>query len=476
MRQSSWGLHPSLWAIALLIISYCTLPASGDVVLMKDGRIFTGMIVTQTNDQVIIDTIVSGIRVKMPLRRPDIDSITLGPVDDDFFGKPKEKKKEEPTATEKVNVPAPAEPQVPAPEVPANIPAKAYLEIPIVGTFGTEVVPAGVEAALEYATQHEAIKHIVFVVDSPGGSVDAAEKILGLMKKHNARFTYHCVIKRAISASIWVVFACDTIHIIEGGTVGGAVAFSQDESTGNLEVDAKFNSVICANIRATADSKSHPAVLVEAMMIQDATAAAWTDEGGRPHIGKVVGKGVPAERVIFKDTNKTVLTLTAREATQIQMADALTGNGNAVSLGEAMGFEGWGRFNDYGGWAMTEKSRPYRDFEKKRNRIDELAHYIGSTMDEAVSNDPERAGDYSYFQRTGRFTDDSRRLWIQRTNSAIAAWERAEKGIAEFQGLLKEAASLGITDGFPELNVQNALDRCGREIKRLKMNRGREGV
>ncbi|MEX0775627.1 MAG: hypothetical protein WD042_07910 [Phycisphaeraceae bacterium] len=480
----------SLCLLGLLALTLLARPARADVVHLNDGRSFTGIILSETDKQLVIDTMVAGIRAKLPLKVSDVQSIDRGPVPDDFFGgkkKGKDEGKDEGKAKDsdkakdegKPAASAKAAPTAPAPAEPTDIGKTPYLLIPLSGAFGKEIVSDGVKETLDYAQKHK-VKHIVFVLDSPGGRVDVAEEMLKMMKDYSGKITFHTIIKDAISASIWVVFASDTIHIVAGGTVGGAVAFSQNMTTGSAEVDAKMNSILCANIRAMADMKAHPSVLVEAMMVQDATAAAWKDKWAQVHIEKSLPRDVPTEQVIFNDTSKTILTLTSGDAIKIKLALPID-RADPALLGELLGLEDWRLFNDYGKWAMTEKSKLFVTHEetigKNHRRIDELVGVINNNIEEASRDDPEKQGGYMYFSNSGRFTTDSKRLWIQRTNACIASWDRVKAAITELETLEKQnVEEFKQERHIDELQIKDWKERTDREMKRLKINRNRDGV
>src|SRR5688572_7851761 len=71
----------------------------------------------------------------------------------------------------------------------------AYLEIPLRGVFGEDIVVEGVEKTFEHA-RSTGVRNIVFTIDSPGGYVATAQGILELMKKNDDRFEYHALVTR----------------------------------------------------------------------------------------------------------------------------------------------------------------------------------------------------------------------------------------------------------------------------------------
>lgn len=490
-------------SVALIAVILWAIPstARADKIKLKDKRVFEGKILSESEDIVEIDTMVTGIRVTMKFKPKDIFEITKEDLPPDFFGKPKDK----PADTKSIDTKSTASsssgasgnkdggekppikpllveappPPPPAPAVPdaKDIGENPYLEVPLKGEFGVDIVPEGIKEALEFASKQPKIKHIVFDIDSPGGRVDAAEEILKTLKQYGDRFEYHIIIRRAISASIWVVFACDTIHMADGATVGGAVVFSMG-FFGNAEVDAKMNSIVCATVRAEAEHKKHPADLVDAMMIQAATCAGWKDKDGKIHVAKSLPKGTPPEQVIFNDDEKRILTLTKDQAVSIELA--VPHKGGADTLDKTLGLSGWKKFNDHGQWAMETKAAPYKAKQKAAEayiaRIKELGPYIDQNFEESQRYDPDlNKHKYAWYQNTGRFTEDSKRQWIQDTDAAIAAVTRVRKALDELQDLQSQLTTAGLPRQFPELWMKDTIERCDRDIKRLRQNRTRNG-
>lgn len=112
-----------------------------------------------------------------------------------------------------------------------------YLEIPLCGIFGEPAYridrrtgleltdntsPEVIERTLEFASKN-GIRHIVFRIDSPGGLLSTAEAIVEVMDKYDDDLEYHALVKTGLSASIWLIFACDTIHVSSDTVIGAAV-------------------------------------------------------------------------------------------------------------------------------------------------------------------------------------------------------------------------------------------------------------
>jgi hypothetical protein len=418
---------------------------------------------------------ISGIRTTLPLYKADIASIERKELPADFFTPPKVATPPTPTPPPPPQATQPARVKDGVPTVPNNIHGTPYLLVPLVGVFGKDIFPEGVEDALVYADKQEAIKHIVFVIDSDGGYIWAANKILEVLEKYETRFQYHIIIKKAISASIWAVFECNTIHMVDGSTVGGAVVFREGQF-GNTQVDAKMNSIICAKIVAEAEKKGHPSILVKPMMIQGGTVAAWRDAKGVVKLALRLPANVSPEAIVFECTPNEILTLTKEQAVAAGLAQAA--KGGAETLGADLKLDDWNEFNTYGEWAM--KRSQVRDKKKydavidNGKRLHELQNKIESNLEEAVQNDPN-SGQYA-LDRSARFTPESVRTWQKRTDRSLDAWNRVLGSIKEFKGIEEQLKPFGVPKYSTEMGFNELSDRASREIKTLFENRGKTGM
>ncbi len=106
-----------------------------DVVVLSDGRRYEGKVQQEDPETVTIQTKVEGIRVTLGFPRVDVASVEESPLPEGFFA------------------PAPAAPRVSDPKK-LKKGAVLYLEIPIIGTFGKQVVAAGLSGVLAYAKLH----------------------------------------------------------------------------------------------------------------------------------------------------------------------------------------------------------------------------------------------------------------------------------------------------------------------------------
>ena len=370
------------------------------------------------------------------------------------------------------------EPKAPAAATDTGPGGVLYMEIPILGECGKDAVPASVEHCLRYCSQQQNIKHIVFRIKSPGGTVAAAREIQALMKQYADRFQYHALVEEAMCAAIWVAFACDTIHMTDGSSVGAATPFLED-GAGSASVDAKSAASIAAEMAATAAAKNHSPVLAKAMALKECEAYAWKD-GDKVQVSEAAPPDVPPARLIVSNTRDALLALTRDQAVAVGFAKPAR---NAEDLGSSLGLEGWRKGSTYTETAMQrakavkEREAAAREAAIKRNieRGKATIPVIDSSLEAAAASEPSRAR-YGYELHSGMLTRESVQRWQRQTDAAVAAWRRVQAGALELQKLEKEADQLGVEKPTHSWNLPELYAKAGREIARLLAERDRKSI
>jgi membrane-bound ClpP family serine protease len=204
--------------------------------------------------------------------------------------------------------------------------------VPLTGEFGDEVNVLVVARAVELA-KGKGAGTLVLVIDSPGGAVADAQAIAGVLKGASGEVRIVTVIKRAISASVWVTSHSDRVFFLPGGTLGAAVAFSKDRSTGAAEVDAKMNSALAGLVASAAEARGQNGAAYRAMIVPEAALYCVATEGKT----SLVAELPPAAKGTKIDGEDTVLTLTAVQA-ELGFAPTIPAADEA-SLAKALGVE-----------------------------------------------------------------------------------------------------------------------------------------
>lgn len=489
--------------IALFALSLSLVGGSvrADVVEMKDGRRFEGKLLRDDKHSVQIDTVIATIRVTLELQKNQIGETRQQKLPDGFFDRQPDVGKQSDTALPPVD-------------------GTPYLEVPIAGTFGKDILAAGVEKSLRYAIAN-GVTHIVFTVDSRGGDVDAAREVSRLLEKYDPKLTYHAIVNRATGVAMAVPVWCDSIHMRPAASMGGVVLIFDEE--GDESGETETVSAIAARGASIAASRGLPGLVVAAMILPEETVAVWKDSDGKVHIAPQLPASVPMDRIILQDTPHRRVMLNQQQAVAIGMADVF--DGSADELGSALEIADWSQASSYGIAAMQSAANQQRireqreqasalkhDRDVKRNltRYEELRKYIVATLEEYERTDP-RKGKYStykahhsyrgryyrYYDRyydTGIFTDRSKREWLYRTDRSINLLLSVRRAIREIRRLEVQAKQLGIVYRTHEflgdsgvsgtdidstkqpqqtkpLDLDNLYRWCARMIERLQHER-----
>lgn len=319
-------------ALGLLAIAV-TADVRADVVKMIDGRVFQGEIVEQDDNVIAIDTqITPSIRTTLRLPRLDVHSFERRPLPDGYFDPP------------------PAAPRV-------SDPAKftggetLYLEVPIVGRFGTDIFADGLADILRYARRYR-IGHIVFVVDSEGGAFEEVEAVYAELRRNRRVFTYHALVRRCLDAALAVPVWCDTVHLLPGGVIGGAgtrTAASRDSA--EAAEDELLRAQIANEVVREADLRGEVGDMVRAMIDPFQSLAAWRDADGEIVFDAVPAAGVPDDAIIFQVGPGRLLSLTFDQAVALGVQPF---DGGVADLGALLELDGWAPESDFGRRTMTQ--------------------------------------------------------------------------------------------------------------------------
>ena len=165
---------------------------------------------------------------------------------------------------------------------------------PVSGIIDLGLAPF-VERVLDDAAAANAAA-VVLEINTFGGRVDAAVIIRDALLRSKVR-SVAFVNKRAISAGALISLAARTIVVAEGATIGAATPVQLDQGGESQPTSEKAVSYVRKEFRATAEARSRPPAIAEAMVDPDV------------EIPGLVGKG-------------KLLTLTTTEALAHKVADA----------------------------------------------------------------------------------------------------------------------------------------------------------
>lgn len=446
--------------------------AHADRLHMTDGTIHEGTVLMETEASIVLDTMVDGQRTKITLDPYDVKKIERAPVPEGFFGdtdtpgpsRPKPAPaKQEPVNQEphKTAKPSPAKGTSTRPK---GVTVGTYAVVPIEGVFGEDISPVGVREALELA-KRRGVQHIVFDLDSPGGYVWAADQIANIMAEFDEHFDYHAHVRNAFSASIWVVFSCDTITMAPGSSLGAAVGYTTSE-TGVEAVDAKFTSARISMLRGRASAKGHADALIAPMMEMTAQLYTWLDDAGEPVVSNDPPKGNP-DGLRHLDNASQVLTLTVDDAVSIGLATQTAGGHK--SLGDLLTIADWNHLAALGERPMAHRGKELR---KLVDTVDQGMPKLQGLIETAVAEHPDNVP-LDYYAGSGMLTPGSQQKWREQTDIALRAWRNVFEAFRGLDALAAQFEKVGGIERFPRQELQDIGVRVDEEIRSLEANRNR---
>ncbi len=178
--------------------------------------------------------------------------------------------------------------------------------VPIEGVISSATAQF-IEARLDEAADAQPLA-VVFEIDTPGGSVAAAEKIANNIL--NAPVPTIAVANQALSAGALIAMSAEQLAMLPGGTIGAATAING--ITGQTASE-KINSAWRGQFRSVAEARSRNARVAEGMV---------------------------SERIEIPglSTNKELVTLTAAQAVEYNVAnlraDSLRGALDELGYGD----------------------------------------------------------------------------------------------------------------------------------------------
>ncbi len=461
-------------AVAALLLASTAL---ADVVRMKDGRTVEGQIIRENDAGVLFDGKFSGIRATLLIPPASIESVERRPLPEGFFDPP-------------------APPERSSDPASFDLDDTLYIEVPISGRFGEQIFTDGINRALAYARRN-AIGHVVFVIDSPGGDLDEAARAYKSLGRVRDDVQLHAYVKHCRGAALAVALRCDSVFLAPGAQIGGSdeLLFSTQDDASALErqvVQSQFASQIAREATETPEG----ADVVRAMLDPRERLVLWTDEYDEFNTARALPMGVPPGRVVLSVGEGELLVINADTASRLGLA---TVPGGVGSLGELLGLEDWTLESDVGREAMdaarvanerraaSAQTRFENQVRQNVERRERAAQAIESNIDLAIEWDPS-AGEYASYGSVVRskrgylrigsggsrtWTEQSQRDWRYRTDAALNYLNNAQRAVRSMQSLDREAQSLGLDPTYPPGELQKIDGEIRRHMDYLQSNRNR---
>ena len=190
-----------------------------------------------------------------------------------------------------------------------------YVLVPLIGQIGKDVTADALRGGLEKARKANP-RFIVLAIDSPGGDIGEMVGMLDLLRDASKQIEVVAYVKRAYSAAAVIAMSCRDIYMKPDAAIGATVPFRMT-ANGPADVDAKFRSVIEAQMRASTAQGGHADLLIRAMSEMNLELY-LASENGKP----VLRTSGPGKLIKSKGQ---ILTLTANEAAECGLAHVVAG-------------------------------------------------------------------------------------------------------------------------------------------------------
>lgn len=328
-----------------------------------------------------------------------------------------------------------------------------YMLVPIKGRIGFDpetcdaecVTAEGLRNALQRA-KNAGVRHVVLYVDSPGGSTRDADDIVRVMREFQEDLILIAVVRKSISAAMWVTFGANRIYALPDGSSGAALAYSFDPGSGSAEVDQKFLAARGAGLASWAESHGHSSALARSMVVP--SAELWATEGAP---SSVLSDRRENQTSILIDGPDTIVAFTAEEMLRYGVASGVSSIAEIGDHFDAPRWEQWGNygeremFNVSNALAKGEK-RALAEYESLDQRLTRaaigLSDMVRSAVGSARNAEPDSAFSYeNVWTGSGRyqFTAAGRNQWRNDNLRAIQAWKDVANLVGHVADLLNEA-------------------------------------
>ena len=428
----------------LYLLALCSLLISlaATDIHLKSGDVLRGEIVKREQDSLVLDAMFGTARARVTIALADIEKISDGKLPEGYFSGHSNKVDD---------------------RVSDQTGRGAYLEVPVSGRFGQDIVSSGFRDICRYAIRHH-IPNVVFVIDTPAGGhdIDEIARSYDMLKRYRGDLKFHALVRQCHGGGLAVLIACETVSFLPGAVVAGS------DPKNIAEEDGVRVRQIAMNVANEARKNGYDAGIFRAMVDPDEVIALWENEDGS------LGKGVSMPSVIPAERQLKVV----KEGELLVFDDALLRKvglpvveGGVEELGAVLNIQGWASHGDYGLTKMAEaaaayneqqqkasaaKSREIRKVVERREAADRtLQHHI----QKAAEYDPFK-GDYTQYQRYSRWsgwstggnrlsTKEARTDWTDRSDAAVSHLRKAGKAIKDLQREEAKAAELGLEPLHP---------------------------
>jgi len=273
-------------AVAASVLCLClSAQVAGDVLVLRDGKAYTGEVLDADRTQVVFRARVDGLWQTLTIERSKIRDLFEDPgnqADDPA-----------PPAPPASSAPAPedAHPATPAPAPAPQGEGPLLVVVPLHGQVGGRSegsVAATFDAEglgrCRDRAEEAGAAAVVLDIESPGGFLDEMEAVCRVILERRGRQRVVALTGEALSAAAVIALCCEDIVVRPQSRVGAAVML-RGSRDGLTALEAKLASPHHALQRQFMAECRRPYALLQAMSIQEAqlwwsATAGFTDEPG----------------------------------------------------------------------------------------------------------------------------------------------------------------------------------------------------
>ncbi len=362
---------------------------------------------------------------------------------------------------------APAEAKPAAKAAPAAPSEDRVYILPITGPIMHPALVEGIEKALGEARTRKCT-FVVLRMDTPGGRIDVADRIIRLIEGVDWAQTVAWVEgpeKHALSAGAYICLATHRICMAPGTTIGAATPYRRS-STGDVDVDEKITSAFRARFRSLAQQRGHPAAIADAMVDRSTSVVqVWLDDK-QLLVSEEEARGLEAKHkadTAFR-RGKTIatpgklVTLTSQEAQEYAVA-----RGIAATKEELLDLLGCGG-------CPVQEARWLPDWvkqtaEKRDQTVEKWLSLFRQQFEQADTSDPHA---HRYYVTDAQDTfEDGGRSWRENTDVCLAHLKTCAQALKELEKLAKD-------DHYDFPVTEEALSTMKREMQEMYARLQRE--
>lgn len=366
--------------IGVLLLISTAIVVHGDIVVGTDGHLLDGKIVANNDKEVTIQADGDAKAEPRHIERAKVAQVLYTDAHGAVLAAPANAGAA-PATRPAVQWDVPKEPAAP-PAV--TVAGASYYVVPLHGEVGVTVMSDALEKSLADAVTRKPTV-VVLDIDSPGGSVAEAEKIIQIIHHYNKPLRLVALINQDLSAAAILSLSVKEIYVKPTSTIGAATSFIPGEPDLSAKVEEKMQSAWRAVARNSAEEGGHEPLLAEAMI----------DNTMELHLERYAGKPVVKEGpgAIKLCRKGQIMTLTSHEAVACGLSAGEADD--YAALGHALKFANWSECKGLG--TLLADYLPTRNaaFEAQAKKV--MVDFL-LNVQAAKTADPTQTNSYVVFQ------------------------------------------------------------------------------